>query len=151
MRALAERFWEKVEKSDDCWLWASCIGSRGYGHFWVGGKKRQNLAHRVAWELANGKSVPDGMVVMHSCDNPACVNPAHLFVGSHQDNKIDSVRKGRHAHGETNGGGGKLTRQQAREIRESRGALSITKAATTYGVSLNTVKRIRRGDLWRSA
>lgn len=150
-KPLVDRFWEKVEKSDGCWKWTSTITTRGYGQFWVGGERRQELSHRLAWELANDKRVPDGFVVMHSCDNPACVNPEHLFVGTHQDNKIDSVRKGRHAHGETNGGGGKLTRQQAKEIRESRGGLSISDAAAKYGVSKNTVNRIRSGNLWRSA
>lgn len=146
-KTLVQRFEEKIDKSGDCWLWTSAIGSRGYGIFWVGGKERSKFAHRLAWEMANGAEIPDGLVVMHACDNPRCVNPAHLSVGTTQDNAIDASQKGRIARGERNGGGGKLTESQVREIKSR--ALSISKAAAAYGVSMQTVKSIRKGRIWR--
>lgn len=88
-----ERFWLKVDKSGECWLWiAGKKGRDGYGSCWFGGKPSR--AHRVSWELTNGP-VPDGMVVCHRCDNPPCVNPDHLFLGTLKDNAQDRNRKGR--------------------------------------------------------
>lgn len=97
----AARFWSKVTPSGGCWLWqASLFGSLGYGQFTVmtvGGtsrKQRHLYAHRVAWELANGQ-IPAGQHVLHACDVPACVNPAHLFLGTQQTNMEDAASKGR--------------------------------------------------------
>lgn len=151
--SILNRFYSKAERDPetDCWNWTSAIGTRGYGVFWIGGKKRNAFAHRFSWELHNFKTIPQGMYVMHSCDNPRCVNPGHLSLGSPLDNARDAVRKGRHAHGERNLGGGKLTAEKARRIRERADGLSITKTAALYGVSTNTVKRIRAGRLWANA
>ena len=90
------RFWDRVDKSGDCWPW---IGSRqvnGYGH--VRSQNRSLYAHRVAWTLANGP-IPPGLWVLHRCDNPPCVNPSHLFLGTARDNTLDSIAKGRWAIG----------------------------------------------------
>lgn len=98
------RFWSKVDirGPDECWPWTAAVRRKdeGYGAFYLDG--RHQPASRVAWMLRNGP-VPDGMVVCHSCDNPACVNPAHLWVGLPQDNDADRVRKGRQARGSRNG------------------------------------------------
>lgn len=100
-----ERFWEKVDKSGGpsaCWPWtASCSGS-GYGTFDVAGASKR--AHRVVWEMELGP-IPEGMCVMHVCDNPPCCNPAHLRLGTHADNMRDMVAKGRSAStaGDRNG------------------------------------------------
>jgi hypothetical protein len=87
------RFWSKVAIDDGCWLWTACRDSDGYGRFVYEGKVRQ--ATHVAWRLEHGSLPPDGMLVCHSCDTPACVNPAHLFLGTHLDNRTDCVAKGR--------------------------------------------------------
>jgi hypothetical protein len=98
VKTMAERFWAKVDKSGDCWLWTGGLASKGYGQVWVGfGKKC--LAHRVAWELTHG-TLPahesyHGICVLHRCDNPRCVRPSHLFVGTIGDNIRDMHRKGR--------------------------------------------------------
>lgn len=91
-RAIAERFWAKVEKTDGCWEWTAFVHPKGYGMFGVGREARR--AHRVSYEIANGP-IPDGLCVCHSCDNRRCVRPDHLFLGTNQDNVDDKMRKGR--------------------------------------------------------
>lgn len=80
---LEQRFWQKVTKTPDCWLWTASTGSHGYGHISVDGQMR--TAHRIAWELTNGP-IPDGMDLDHRCGNRACVNPAHLRVVTRSQN-----------------------------------------------------------------
>ncbi|WP_366001547.1 HNH endonuclease signature motif containing protein [Sphingomonas sp.] len=96
---VATRFWAKVDRRPGqgprgtCWNWSAAVGSRGYGNFgWKAG--RSVNAHKAAYLLTKG-DVPDGMVVMHSCDNRRCCNPAHLSVGTYSDNTQDGIRKGR--------------------------------------------------------
>jgi hypothetical protein len=94
-RSIAERFWPKVRKGPDCWLWAACTAN-GYGTIGSGGKHgHQLLAHRVAWEMAYGP-IPPGLCVLHHCDNRLCVRHGHLFLGTHKDNTQDMMAKGRH-------------------------------------------------------
>lgn len=93
-RALADRFWPKVDKSGECWLWTGARDERGYGRIGTGGKHGTALAHRVAWELTAG-ALSSGAVVCHRCDVPACVRPDHLFLGSQQENLADMRNKGR--------------------------------------------------------
>jgi hypothetical protein len=98
IRPLEERFWEKVAKGDGCWLWTASLGSTGYGQICVRDEKgqyRQTKAHRVSWILTNGP-IPGGLQVLHKCDNPPCVNPDHLFLGTAIDNMRDMAAKGRH-------------------------------------------------------
>lgn len=147
--SIKSRFDSKVIKTDGCWIWNSAFTTRGYGFFWVGGKKRSEYAHRVAWQLASGTGIPSGMHVLHSCDNPKCVNPEHLSIGSAKDNVADCVLKKRHAFGSRNGGGKKLTEESAASIKHSKGEVSIRNASLIHGVSLKTVKHIRNGRLWR--
>ena len=86
------RFWSKVKKTQDCWIWTASRTDRGYGSFGLDGKVRR--AHRVAYELAVGP-IPDGMSILHACDNPPCVNPAHLRVGTQVQNMADELVRGR--------------------------------------------------------
>jgi hypothetical protein len=92
-----KQFWASAKsRSIGCWLWSRTTVKGGYGRVRYG--KKSVVAHRVAWELTNGP-VPDGMLVCHACDNPACINPAHLFLGTHKTNAEDRDRKGRQARG----------------------------------------------------
>lgn len=95
-----DKFWSRVDRSggpDACWPWTGGRYSTGYGRMSMGRKKTG--AHRLAWAIANGP-IPDGLVICHTCDNPPCCNPAHLWAGTNQDNTADRVAKGRSAHGE---------------------------------------------------
>lgn len=97
------RFWSKVDRShgpDACWNWTTSTFSSGYGQFKVG--ERNLRSHRVAWEMSHG-SIPDGLSVLHHCDNRRCVNPAHLWLGTHKDNMRDMAQKSRAAAGDRNG------------------------------------------------
>ena len=94
-KPIADRFWPKVTKGEGCWEWTGCRLPFGYGL--IGDPRRRNgvaRAHVIAYELTNG-SVPRGLCVLHRCDNPPCVNPAHLFLGTRADNNRDMVRKKR--------------------------------------------------------
>lgn len=91
-----ERFYRRVNKTEGCWIWTGKVENSGYGRFQIGGKGSPHVSvHRFAYTLAHG-TIPEGMVVMHSCDTPLCVNPAHLSVGTHAQNTADMFAKGRH-------------------------------------------------------
>lgn len=95
----ADRFWSKVRKGSpsECWEWTRSIGTGGYGKFGIDGVIEG--AHRMAWTITNGP-IPEGLFVCHSCDNRKCCNPAHLWLGTIQDNLRDMVQKRRHQAGE---------------------------------------------------
>lgn len=92
-----EKFWAKVniKSNDDCWEWKGPRNYQGYGVF--NHRNTTTRAHRKSWELTNGP-IPEGMVICHKCDNPSCVNPNRLFVGTRADNNADMVSKGRQRH-----------------------------------------------------
>jgi len=146
-KTLVERFWSKVDKTGDCWFWQACKNQDGYGQISHHGKMLS--AHRISWGIVNGP-IPDGLNVLHNCDNPPCVNPAHLFLGTNIDNIQDSINKGRHvvpynmgeAHPQAI-----LKLDQVREIKKS--TLSQRKLARQYDVSPGTIQCIKDGRNWR--
>lgn len=97
---MADRFWLRVEKSDGCWEWKGARNGKRYGHL---RRPRGGMvkAHRFSWELHNGRTVPAGIKVCHACDNPPCVRPDHLFLGTQLQNVADMLAKGRYRNGIT--------------------------------------------------
>ena len=89
---IEDRFFKKVKKTASCWDWKGSLTGLGYGQIWDRGKAR--YAHRVSYEIHIGE-IPSGMCVLHVCDNPSCVRPNHIFIGSKKDNSMDMVKKGR--------------------------------------------------------
>ena len=152
MPPLEERFWSKVERRgpDECWPWMAAVRKKneGYGAFHMNG--RHHPAHRVAWELTNGKQVPIGMVACHACDNPRCCNPAHIWIGTNRDNDADRVKKGRQAWGERNAQS-KLTTKQAWAMRRMHRVIGAEVAvlAKVFGVDHKTASVICKGTAWR--
>lgn len=139
---MAVRFWEKVKKTNRCWLWTGKLDQDGYGRIWSGDYQQKMLrAPRASWMLHRGL-IPDGLHVLHRCDNPQCVNPAHLFLGTIKDNNIDMTRKGRNIFQHRNPVK-KLTDQQIRSIRSqrSKGKL-LRELSKAFGVTEGTISRI---------
>lgn len=95
---LETRFWQRVNKTDTCWLWTGTVNRAGYGLITStrDGRMTQWLAHRLSWQYAHG-TLDKTILVLHQCDTPACVRPSHLFLGTHADNVADCVAKGRQA------------------------------------------------------
>ncbi len=156
LRPIEARFWEKVSKlgPDDCWLWTAGRHSGGYGHLGLGRAGAGNVkAHRFSYELHHGP-IPDGMFVCHSCDNPPCVNPAHLSLGTPADNMRDRKERGRATGGRAKGTvpsgeqspNAKLTEGMVREILRS--TASGASLARRFGVRDTTISRIRSGKTW---
>ena len=101
---MLERFEEKFERVTEsgCWVWTATTHERGYGYFYTSptySKRKMDFAHRVSYYLYNGVKPPPKMSVCHTCDVPECVNPSHLFLGTHKDNMIDMTKKGRNVSG----------------------------------------------------
>lgn len=145
--------WSHTDKSGDCWIWQRGRSTAGYGSLKWGDKRW--LAHRLAYTLANGP-IPKGLHVCHHCDNPPCVNPDHLFVGTARDNALDMVRKGRHRYtlptARARGGQGSRTsvnEVQVVQMREKRAAGALLKdLAREYGMTNQGVRAICRGVTW---
>ncbi len=139
-------FWSKVDKSSNCWTWTACT-TNGYGQSRFGSKTYRS--HKLAWILENG-SVPDGLHVCHKCDNPLCVRPSHLFLGTNAVNIADKVTKQRHSRGQSHGMA-KLDDLCVRLIREiyAGGAFQQKALAKFFGVSKSAISAIVLGHKWK--
>lgn len=148
---MSARFWAKTDRSGGdsaCWPWLRATVRGGYGYFRWG--NRMGYAHRVAWELVRG-AIPDGMRVLHRCDNPPCCNPAHLFLGTHADNMADRQAKRRQVRGESHGGA-RLTIEDVVAIRSRYASGDVTQAelGQVFGISHQQVSRIIRREKWKA-
>lgn len=154
-RPLADRFWEKVNKSGPihpvlgtgCWLWTASTNMHGYGQLNV--DRRPVLAPRLSWELHSGM-IPDGMCVLHRCDTPACVNPAHLFLGTMAENTQDMIAKGRDRLVGSRSKAAKLNEHKVADIKRrlARGERRA-ELAREYGVNGTTIGHIQSGSTWK--
>ena len=142
MEALTFWGWVKAASDDECWEWTGARKGRyGYGRY------RGKNAHRTAYELSKG-TIPAGMLVRHSCDNPPCCNPRHLLLGTHKDNTSDAIKRNRLAMGERHGKT-KLTAEIVAYIRSNPLGLAGCDLAVLYGVSAATISYIRSGRSWK--
>ena len=159
--------WRRVEKGTGCWEWRGCRSKKGYGiTTWYdsSGRKGHRQTHRAAWELCNGP-IPRGLMVLHRCDNPTCVNPEHLFLGTAADNSADMVAKGRSMRGNQEWRervAAKIPRGEAahhtklrttdvlaiRDLYEA-GNITMQRLAVRFGVSRGTVHDILAGITWK--
>ena len=147
-KGLEVRFWEKVKKGPTCWEWTASKDRKGYGRITSTLGTRNLKAHRVSYELHNGPITP-GLWVLHVCDNPGCVRPDHLFLGTNADNVRDMLNKGRSRKGETNGAASRLTTLDVRYILEARRhGESLRSIAARFHVSCSTVYAITSGRTW---
>lgn len=155
---IAIRFWSKVKTGpiQECWEWQGTKDRRGYGHMSSRRGMSPYKAHRVSYELVIGQ-IPDGMEVCHKCDNPSCVNPTHLFIGTHQENMADAFKKGRinnynHECGEDHSSS-KLTWNDVYEIRNvvPSGEFTQRQLAQKYGVCRDTIRNIVSGKYWKDS
>lgn len=149
-------FWEKVDKSNDCWVWTAALTEKGYGVAWDG--HRTQKAHRVAFYLTNGYW-PESCV-LHKCDNPPCVNPDHLWLGTRNDNNRDMYEKGRNRKGPlpkdknynhprgTNHPGAILSPDIVRAIRADKEKFSYSQLAKKYNIGMTTAYKVVKGITW---
>ena len=146
---LRDRLFARVNKTDFCWVWFGSKIKCGYGNIYTGpGRTETKLVHRVSWELHHGP-IPEGMLVCHECDNPPCVRPEHLFLGTDKDNNDDCMAKGRHSYGEKHPTA-KLTEKQVIEIKkkisDGKTLLGLSKE---YDISRTQLREIRDRESWK--
>lgn len=149
-----KKFWAKVNKrnDDDCWSWSGSVLPGGYGILFYKDKKPQFRANRLAWFFAYG-DIPEGIFVCHKCDNPNCVNPKHLFLGTPKDNTIDAVSKGR-LNNYIHESGDKATRSKIKDndvLAILASKEPVRNVMAKYGIAESTVSQIRSGKYPRIA
>lgn len=155
MRSEKRRFWEKVEVSSSvgCWYWAGHKHKAGHGQFYFRG--RAHYAHRVAWRLTFGRL--QGKFVLHRCDNPNCVNPFHLFLGTQADNVADMIAKGRMAYGEKRArkgekhGMAELTNKDVKYLRKAhaQNSKTVKELSAQFGVTKACIYDCLKRKTWR--
>ena len=149
-KTVEERFWEKVDKSGECWVWtgAKLKGGRSYPYGIIRIEGKNVYAHRLAWEMENG-TLERGSHVMHTCDNPSCVRVDHMKIGTHQQNMQDRDDKGRQAHGERVHTA-KLTEEDRSAIMVMRKRGMTQQAiANVFGVRQGTISFLLNGKTWK--
>lgn len=146
VRPLAERLLDMMIPITECgcWIFTGFLTNKGYGNFSIA-TSTSRLAHRVSYELFCGQ-IPEGKHVLHRCDMPACINPDHLFLGTHLDNVTDMVRKNRNTKGEAVGNS-KLTEADVLYIRSS--SASGASLSQLTGFSQGTISMVRNRKIWR--
>lgn len=146
---IADRFWSKVEKTDGCWLWTGSTHPFGYGQLSTSHGERPARAHRLAYELAHG-NIPSGMHVLHACDNPRCVRPDHLMLGTPKDNMRGASARGRMLRGESHKNS-KLTDIEVRRMRllYLSGEYTQSQLSDQFGIDPANVSYIVRNKTWR--
>lgn len=145
--AIKNLFWSNVLKTESCWIYNKKPNSRGYGNIGLGNSK-QTSAHRFSYEIHFG-SIPSLLFVCHTCDNRMCVNPEHLFLGTHQENVTDMVQKKRNVKGE-NHWSNRLTEKQVKEIKYMlKNNINYKIISNRYGVSHHTIFDIKRNKSWK--
>jgi HNH endonuclease len=148
--SMPQRFWSRaVEDENGCWVWARGRHHDGYGAFFYEGQRV--YAHRLAWQLARGE-IPKGLLVLHRCDNPPCINPKHLFLGTRRDNALDRDKKGRNvtSSGEKNGSA-KLSESDVVKILEGLSQGETRRAlARRFDISPSMVTNIYSRKNWKS-
>lgn len=146
-----DKFWSNVDKrsSDECWEWASGTLQNGYGKLSHEGQSK--LAHRFSWEMVNGP-IPARLCVLHRCDNRICVNPRHLFLGTHADNTADMMAKGREnfSHRGESNGRAKLSEDEVLSIRrQHREGRKLREIAEDFHTPLVTIQHITNRYSWK--
>lgn len=154
-RTIWESFWDKVDRTNPeaCWLWKGSRFPNGYGQCKMDGKAVG--AHRIAYQLVKGR-IPEGLLVCHTCDNPSCCNPIHLFLGTALENQQDMVQKGRSTKGRRRPGTGPQGTRNSHavlglgDVALIRIASGSTRTiAAHFGISKSQVHNIRSGAQWK--
>lgn len=147
---LEQRFFSKIDRTETCWIWIGNKRPNGYGTIQEGGKGSSTLsAHRLSYKIHKG-DIPEGLVIMHSCDNPSCVNPDHLSVGTYKENTADMIAKGRKltvAPLGTSNGKAKLNDELVRYIRQNLHK-SHASLARELNLSTNCIRGVKIGRTW---
>lgn len=138
------RFLSRVTKTKTCWIWNGLRAKNGYGRISFGGKSTTGLAHRASWIFHNKRKIPKGMEVLHSCDNPPCVNPNHLSLGTQVENLSQAIKRGRCLIGEDHPGA-KLSNKDVRVVKRLLGEINRKSIAKMFGVSSTLIDRIAWG------
>lgn len=148
LSSLEEMFWKTIIKTDKCWEWSGAKGGSGYGRINVGRPQKILYAHRVSWVLHFGE-IKNDLHVLHKCDNRACVNPNHLFLGTNLDNIKDMVAKGRNAKKPwINSKNLKLSYEIAEKIRSHGRVIKRRELMKMYRVSYSTIKAVQLNKAW---
>lgn len=145
-----ERLLKSTKKaSNGCWIWSGAKQPTGYGLLWVSPLKKYEKTHRLSYKFFNG-DIPDGKCVCHRCDNPSCINPEHLFIGSHAENAADKIAKGRQKIGSQHGRA-VLIESQILEIRKSYSGKygQLSELARQYNITPQSILAIVTRKNWR--